>query len=80
MCKKLYKAPYIIFYIAWFFLPAICFANAAQQTQSPPIVVVPQANKSQNQLTQIKALFDQADYIHLSDAYNTVPSLMLNEP
>lgn len=78
MCKKLYKN---IFYIIWLILPICCFADIPPST---PPVVMPQAGQvtisaSQKQLTQINALFDQADYMHLANPYNVVTSLMLNE-
>lgn len=82
MCKKPYKTARNlcgIFYIAYFLLP-VCFADTTPV--QPPVIVqgapaTPSAN--QKQLTQINALFDQADYMHLANPYNVVTSLMLNE-
>ena len=79
MCKKLYKTA-VFFILAM--LMGLCFADL------PPVLIPPGAgaqngqvaiSASQKQLTQIKALFDQADYLHLDNPSNVMGSLMLAE-
>lgn len=83
MCKKLYKTA--IFFILLMLMDS-CFSDSTQPlSPSTPASGTAAQNgqvaisASQKQLTQIKALFDHADYNHLDNPSNAVGSLMLDE-
>jgi len=81
MCKKLYKTAQASVFFTLLIIMQLCFSDTTTPPSSGAIGQNGQVaiSASQKQLTQIKTLFDQADYQHLANPTNVVNVLVLDD-